>query len=66
LRVSAAKIAAEYGNISLAKTTYLPRSDFFWQTNWASGQEELLWKKKVFFEKVVGQYLHANFETRDN
>lgn len=32
----------------------------------ASGQEEVFWKKKVFFKKVVGQGLHANTETRNN
>ena len=32
----------------------------------ASGQEEVLWKKKVLFKKVVWQNLHATAETRNN
>lgn len=64
LRVAAAKIAAAQGETAVVKTSYLPRSDFFWQNNWGTANQQM----GLFFPMpgllpVAGGYTKQNWQT---
>lgn len=64
MRLAAAKIAAAQGETGIARTSYMPRADFFWQNNWATANQQM----GLFFPMpgllpVAGGYTQQNWQT---
>jgi|GEM_PF-160595 len=64
MRLAAAKIAAAQGETGIARTSYMPRADFFWQNNWATANQQM----GLFFPMpgllpVAGGYTKQNWQT---
>ncbi len=64
IRVAAAQIAAAQGQVDVAKVAYMPRSDFFWQNNWATANQQT----GLFFPMpgllpVAGGHSSQNWQT---
>jgi len=63
MRIAAAKIAAATAETGVTRTAYMPRSDFFWQNNWATANQQM----GLFFPMpgllpVAGGYPRQNWQ----